>query len=76
MADLTPQCGRKGDALKVFLTWAYYGTSGMSAKIGGAFDRADQLYSLLEKEEDIVLVSRRPLPCLQVGHFFVHLRRE
>ena len=74
MADLTPQCGRKGDALKVFLTWAYYGTSGMSAKIGRAFDRADQLYTLLEKDEDIVMVSRRPLPCLQVGPPQMYLR--
>lgn len=67
LADLTPQCGRKGDALKLFFTWSYYGTSGMSAKIANAFERAEQLYSLLEKEQDIVLVSQRPLPCLQVS---------
>lgn len=67
LADLTPQCGRKGDALKLFLTWAYYGTLGLSEKIGQAFERAEQLYSILESDKDIVLVSSRPLPCLQVS---------
>jgi glutamate decarboxylase len=66
LADLTPQCGRKGDAFKLFLSWAYYGNDGLAAKIGNAFDRADQLMSILEKDQDFVLVSKRPLPCLQV----------
>ena len=29
LADLTPQCGRKGDALKLFLAWHYYGRAGL-----------------------------------------------
>jgi hypothetical protein len=66
LADLTPQCGRKGDAFKLFLSWAYYGTSGLSAKVGNAFERADQLMTILESDSDFTLVSRRPLPCLQV----------
>jgi glutamate/tyrosine decarboxylase-like PLP-dependent enzyme len=67
LADLTPQCGRKGDAFKLFLAWAYYGNEGLSARIGNAFDRADQLMSILEKDKDFTLVSKRPLPCLQVS---------
>ena len=66
LADLTPQCGRKGDAFKLFLSWAYYGLSGLSAQIGNAFERADQLMTILESDSDFTLVSRRPLPCLQV----------
>jgi glutamate decarboxylase len=66
LADLTPQCGRKGDAFKLFLSWAYYGTTGLSAKVGNAFERADQLMTILESDSDFTLVSRRPLPCLQV----------
>ena len=66
LADLTPQCGRKGDAFKLFLSWAYYGTSGLSAKVGNAFERADQLMTILESDSNFTLVSRRPLPCLQV----------
>jgi glutamate decarboxylase len=67
LADLSPQCGRKGDALKFFLAWQFYGTSGLSAKVGQAFERADQLFSLLERNKDFVMVSERPLPCLQVS---------
>lgn len=66
LADLTPQCGRKGDAFKLFLSWAYYGLSGLSAQIKNAFERADQLMTILESDSDFTLVSRRPLPCLQV----------
>jgi hypothetical protein len=67
LADLTPQCGRKGDAFKLFLSWAYYGTSGLSANIDNAFERSDQLMTILESDSDFTLVSRRPLPCLQVS---------
>lgn len=67
MADLTPQCGRKGDAFKLFLAWGYYGTEGFSQKIGRAFALADRLLVQLEKSRDFVVVSKRPLPCLQVS---------
>jgi len=70
LGDLTPQCGRRGDALKLHLASVYYGTSGLSTRISTAYARADQLLSLLEGHLDFVLVSTRPLPCLQVCFYY------
>ncbi|ORY22432.1 pyridoxal phosphate-dependent transferase [Naematelia encephala] len=70
LADLTPQCGRRGDALKLFLSWSYYGSSGFSTRISSAFARAEELYTLLESDQDFELVSKRPLPCLQVCFYY------
>lgn len=70
LGDLTPQCGRRGDALKLHLAWVYYSTSGLSNKVSTAYSRAEQLLSILEKHPDFVLVSRRPLPCLQVCFYY------
>ncbi|KAL8807864.1 MAG: hypothetical protein Q9200_004516 [Gallowayella weberi] len=70
LADLTLQCGRRGDALKLFLSWSYHGTAGYRAQIERAFDTAGYLASLVEKSEDLVLVSENPPPCLQVCFFY------
>ena len=70
LADLTPQCGRRGDALKMYLSWQYYGKAGLSDRIKTAYTRADELFSLLESSKDIIMVSQRPLPCLQVCFYY------
>ena len=70
LGDLTPQCGRRGDALKLHLAWVYYGTSGLSSRVLTAYSRADQLFSTLERHPDFVMVSQRPLPCLQVCFYY------
>ena len=70
LGDLTPQCGRRGDALKMHLAWVYYGTSGLSNKVSTAYARADQLFTMLEKHADFVMVSEKPLPCLQVCFYY------
>ncbi|KAL7820773.1 glutamate decarboxylase [Trichoderma gracile] len=66
LADLTLQCGRRGDALKVALAWVYYGAKGFERQIDHAFDMASYLYKLLEETGDYVMVSTNPPPCLQV----------
>jgi glutamate decarboxylase len=70
LADLTPQCGRRGDSLKLFLGWTFYGKLGYSSMIEHAFDTAEYLFSLLDKHSNFVLVSKRPLPCLQVCFYW------
>lgn len=66
LADYTPQCGRKGDSLKMYLAWVYFGSGGFQARVERAFQRARQLFRLLEHCEDILLVTRWPVPCLQI----------
>ncbi|KAM0525451.1 hypothetical protein ACHAPE_000156 [Trichoderma viride] len=66
LADLSLQCGRRGDALKVALAWLYYGANGFERQVDHAFDMASYLFRLLEESGDFVMVSLYPPPCLQV----------
>lgn len=66
LADLSLQCGRRGDALKVALAWLYYGANGFERQVDHAFDMASYLFRLLEESGDFVMVSSYPPPCLQV----------
>ncbi|KAI7579125.1 hypothetical protein D0869_02654 [Hortaea werneckii] len=70
LADLTPQCGRRGDSLKLALTWIYYGTSGIGAYIDNGFESAAHLASLVASNPKFSLVSENPPPCLQVCFYF------
>jgi len=66
LADLTLQCGRRGDSLKLFLAWQYYGTDGYRDKVEAAHDVASYMATLVHQHPDLVLVSTNPPPCLQV----------
>lgn len=70
LADLTLQCGRRGDSLKFFFAWQYYGTVGYRAKIENAYSVARHLADLIDNDPDLVLVSTNPPPCLQVCFYF------
>ncbi|KAK5686033.1 Glutamate decarboxylase 2 [Elasticomyces elasticus] len=70
LADLTPQCGRRGDSLKLALSWIYYGTSGYADYIDGAYDIAAHLANLVASNSKFSLVSENPPPCLQICFYF------
>lgn len=70
LADLTLQCGRRGDALKMALHWIYYGTTGISTQIDHAFSVASYFTSLLAQNPNFELVSTNPPPCLQVCFYY------
>lgn len=70
LADLTPQCGRRADSLKLYLTWLYYGTSGLRSSVDRAFATASHMFSLIEASSNFVTVSRKPLPCTQVCFYY------
>lgn len=70
LADLTLQCGRRGDSLKLFLSWQYYGSAGYATQIEDAYSTATYLAELVEAHSDMVLVSENPPPCLQVCFYF------
>ncbi|KAL2404916.1 L-aspartate decarboxylase dtxS4 [Exophiala dermatitidis] len=70
LADLTLQCGRRGDSLKFFFAWQYYGTSGYRSKIEHAYSVACHFANLIEQDPDLTLVSTNPPPCLQVCFYF------
>lgn len=66
LADLTLQCGRRGDSLKLALGWIFYGREGYEKQIDQAFSTAAYMASLVAKHPDLILVSENPPPCLQV----------
>lgn len=70
LGDLTPQCGRRGDTLKLALSWIYYGTDGYGAYIDHAFAMASHLASGVASNPKFSLLSENPPPCLQVCFYF------
>lgn len=70
LADLTLQCGRRGDALKLALSWVYYGATGFEAQVDHAFSIASYFADRMSQHSDFVLVSENPPPCLQVCFYY------
>ena len=70
LADLTPQCGRRGDSLKLALSWTYYGAEGFRDAVDGAFETAAHLASLVASHAVLSLLSSNPPPCLQVCFYY------
>ncbi|KAI5863980.1 glutamate decarboxylase [Durotheca rogersii] len=70
LADLTLQCGRRGDSLNLALAWAYYGTAGLARRVERAFATAAYLAAQVDADEDLALLSPRPPPCLQVCFYY------
>ena len=72
LADLTLQCGRRGDSLKFFFCWKYYGTCGYSKMIDAAYENACRLSNLVDQTPDLTLVlAKGSAPgCLQVCFYF------
>lgn len=70
LADLTLQCGRRGDSLKLALGWIYYGASGYGAQIDHAFGTAAYMAERIAQSPNLRLVSTNPPPCLQVCFYY------
>ena len=70
LADITPQCGRRGDSLKVALSWIYHGHAGFAAYVDSAFEQAANLAALVSQNPKFSLVSTNPPPCLQVCFYY------
>ncbi|POS83414.1 hypothetical protein EPUL_003454, partial [Erysiphe pulchra] len=70
LADLTLQCGRRADSLKLALSWIYYGSNGFERQIDHAFSVAAEFATLVMKNPNLSLVSEDPPPCLQVCFYY------
>lgn len=73
LADLTLQCGRRGDSLKLALGWIYHGKEGYRRLIEHAFAMSAYLASLAAEHPDLILASENPPPCLQVCFYYAPL---
>ncbi|KAF2685767.1 PLP-dependent transferase [Lentithecium fluviatile CBS 122367] len=70
LAELTPQCGRRADSLKMFLALQYYGQEYFSDFVARAYSNAEYFLSLLKANRNFVSISPEPLPCLQVCFYW------
>ncbi|KAK7923433.1 hypothetical protein PG985_007504 [Apiospora marii] len=70
LADLTLQCGRRADSLKLALAWIYYGAAGFERMIDHAFDMAAHMADLIDGSPDFELASSNPPPCLQICFYY------
>ncbi|KAI1385886.1 glutamate decarboxylase [Hypoxylon trugodes] len=70
LADLTLQCGRRGESLNLALAWIYYGSKGFEQRVDHAFATAAYLATLIQEAGDFVLLSSNPPPCLQVCFYY------
>ena len=71
LASLTPQCGRRGDSLKLYLSWIYHGSDGYEKQIDTAFAAAAYLADCVSRRSDMLLVSDNPPPCCQVCFHYI-----
>jgi glutamate decarboxylase len=72
LADMTLQCGRRGDSLKMFLSWQYYGSRGFATQIDAAFDLTCYFLSIVNSHPHLlpVLSSTVRPACLQACFYF------
>lgn len=75
LGDLTLQCGRRADSLKMFLSWMYYGSEGYGRHVDTACDTAVYLSNLVQESPHLILLTENPPPCLQVCFYYAPLGR-
>lgn len=72
LADLTLQCGRKGDAVKMALGWVYHGKEGYAAMVENIFTTAERLTGWLRGRPEFKIVGAAPAPqCGQVCFYYL-----
>ena len=70
LGDSTMGCGRRPDAVKMFLGWNWYGRIGYEDRVNHAYDLAGYFASKLAENPKFTLVSSNPPPCLQVCFYY------
>ncbi|KNG52653.1 PLP-dependent transferase [Stemphylium lycopersici] len=70
LADLTPQCGRRADSLKMWLALQYYGPKHFSDLVANGYKNGEYLLEQLKRNGNFKTISPEPLPCLQVCFYY------
>ncbi|GAV03370.1 hypothetical protein RvY_13801 [Ramazzottius varieornatus] len=70
IGDKTFVCGRKNDALKLWLTWKGRGKADLTAAVENAFDMAEYLAELLRDREGFQLVLPK-VQCTNVCFWYI-----
>lgn len=77
LADLTLQCGRRGDSLKFFFSWKFYGNLGYASLVDSAHGVAYHMSKLVQGQSNLtaVLPGGQEPSCLQVCFYYTPQRR-
>ena len=59
LGRFSPQCGRRADALKLWLTWLDIGSKGFGQRVDYCMEIADHLAKLVQKNREVELISHR-----------------
>lgn len=70
LGDSTMGCGRRPDAVKMFLGWNWFGRVGYERRVDHAYEMAALLASKVAASPNFTLVSENPPPCLQVCFYY------
>ena len=76
LASFTPQCGRRGDSLKLYLSWVYHGSDGYEKQIDAAFGAAAYMAECVAGRDDMKLIGETPPPCCQVCFYYRPKKEE
>ncbi|CAO3592690.1 unnamed protein product [Absidia cylindrospora] len=63
-------CGRRPDAVKVFLAWKYYGKQGLGQRVNRALSSASEFMNIVRERPGFTLV-KDPCPFLQICFWYV-----
>ncbi|KAI8093458.1 pyridoxal phosphate-dependent transferase [Halteromyces radiatus] len=63
-------CGRRPDALKVFLAWKFYGKNGLGKRVDRALSSASEFMDMVRQRPGFVLV-KDPCPFVQVCFWYI-----
>lgn len=66
----TMGCGRRSDALKLYLAWLYYGQEGFRKRVEHSYAMANYFVSKLRETDGFTLINDFPIPCLQVCFYY------
>jgi glutamate/tyrosine decarboxylase-like PLP-dependent enzyme len=59
LGPLSLQCGRRADALKLWLSWKYYGDTGYAERVDRFFDLAEYAEEIVRDTEELELMAPR-----------------
>ena len=59
LGRISPQCGRRADALKLWLTWLDIGSKGFGERVDYCMSIADHMAKLVQQTSEVELISHR-----------------
>lgn len=70
LAQFVPSCGRRPDALKMYMHWRYYGTSGIAEHVEASFAGARRVMQLVKESPVLSIVGEEEPSCAQACFYY------